>query len=88
MRYRSQGDKALKDMLDGSGKIKYLSPLLQNEIIESCNRVIQTKLVEEVNNATYFSVLTDETSDVSNVEQISLCVRYVEVNTENHTHTL
>lgn len=84
LRYRSQGDLELKEMLDGSGKIKYLSPLLQNEIILSCNNVIKSKLVEEVNNASYFSVLADETCDISNVEQISLCVRYVALENGNH----
>lgn len=84
LRYRSQGDRELKDMLDGSGKIKYLSPLLQNEIISSCNNVIKGKLVEEINNAIYFSVLADETSDISNMEQISICIRYVSVEEGHH----
>lgn len=84
LRYRSQGDEELKNMLDGGGKIKYLSPLLQNELISSCNNVIKEKLVAEINEAKYFSVLADETCDISNVEQISLCVRYVAMEKGHH----
>lgn len=84
LRYRSRGDKELQEMLDGSGKIKYLSPLLQNEIISSCNSVMKSKLVKEINDAQYFSILVDETCDISNIEQMSLCVRYVVF--ENGSH--
>lgn len=82
--YRSQGDQELKQFLNGPGKIKYLSPKVQNEIITSCNNIILRKLVDKVNAAQGFSVLADETSDISNVEQLSLCVRYVEVIDGHH----
>lgn len=38
------------------------------------------KIVARVNASKCFSILADETADVSGVEQVSLCVRYVEIN--------
>jgi hypothetical protein len=33
--------------------------------------------VKEVNESHYFSVLADETTDISVVEQLTICVRYL-----------
>ncbi|XP_031358832.1 52 kDa repressor of the inhibitor of the protein kinase-like [Photinus pyralis] len=60
----------------------YISPLIQNEIISTCNDIILKKLVRKVNEAKYFSVLADETSDISATEQCSICVRYVDSENE------
>lgn len=79
LKYRSQGDKELMQVIEGPGKIKYMSPKIQNEIISSCNTIILNKLIHKINAAQGFSILADETSDISNVEQLSLCVRYVDV---------
>ena len=35
------------------------------------------KLVQQCQQAKFFSVLADETTDVSSSEQMSICVRYV-----------
>lgn len=39
------------------------------------------QLVDQVNKAKCFTVLVDETSDISGVEQVSLCARYVNTET-------
>ncbi|XP_060874016.1 zinc finger MYM-type protein 1-like [Metopolophium dirhodum] len=79
-RYRAQGDNDLKSYLEGPGTIKYTSATSQNAIIEACNKVLLDKIVSRVNASKCFSILADETADVSGVEQVSLCVRYVEIN--------
>jgi len=56
----------------------YISPQIQNEIISACNDLILAKLVAQVNAAKCFSILADETADVSGTEQFSLYVRYVD----------
>ena len=38
---------------------------------------IQAGIVKEVNNAPMFSIICDETMDISRIEQFSFCVRYV-----------
>jgi len=52
--------------------------VLQVKIIEACNKVLLDKIVSKVNPSKYFSILADETADVSRVDQVS-CVRYVEM---------
>ncbi|XP_050064723.1 uncharacterized protein LOC126553622 [Aphis gossypii] len=79
IRYRAQGDDVLRSVLESEKTIKYLSNTSQNAIIDSCNSVLLSKVVASVNKAKCFAVLADETSDISGVEQVSLCVRYVDL---------
>ncbi|XP_025420070.1 zinc finger MYM-type protein 1-like [Sipha flava] len=58
----------------------YISPMIQNNFINICGKIIQDQLVNKINQAKCFSVLVDETTDVSRVEQLSLYVRYLENN--------
>jgi len=79
VRYRALGDKRLQEFLEGPGKRnKYISPVSQNAIIDSCNKVIVKKIVKKVNDSKCFSVLADETADISGIEQVSICVRYID----------
>lgn len=80
LRFRANGgDTCLTDHLQNSASnASYLSPMIQNEIIFACNDLILSKLVRKVNDAKCFSVLADETADVSGIEQFSLCVRYLD----------
>lgn len=45
-----------------------------------CGDVILKKIVNQVNDSKCFTVLADETTDISVVEQLALCVRYVDKN--------
>lgn len=74
------GDSDLLTNLETSNKnCTMISPIIQNEIIESIRIVIQNKIVERVKTAKFYSILCDETTDISTVEQLTLCVRYVDV---------
>ena len=55
----------------------YISPLSQNQIIDAISNVMQRKIVSEVQNAQFFTLLADETTDFSKQEQLSVCLRYV-----------
>jgi len=57
---------------------KYISPMFRNNFINICGKIIQDQLVNKTNQAKCFSVLVDEASDVSRVERLSLCVRYLD----------
>jgi hypothetical protein len=50
----------------------YLSPTTQNEIINCCQLVILNKIVSDINKSQCFSILADETADVSGIEQFSI----------------
>ena len=58
-------------------KAIYISKEIQNELIELCGQEILQKIIQEVRAVTFFSVIADETSDSSHVEQLCLCLQYV-----------
>ncbi|XP_008180592.1 zinc finger MYM-type protein 1-like [Acyrthosiphon pisum] len=77
LKYRALGDANLKKFLESPGRIKYISPTSQNAIINACNSVLLSKIVNRVNKAKCFTVLLDETADIAGIEQVSICARYV-----------
>lgn len=80
LRYRALGDMHLKNVLEGPGlRNKYISSISQNAIIDSFNNVLLRKIVSRVNKAKCFTILADETADISGIEQVSLCARYVDL---------
>lgn len=60
-----------------SANATYTSWKIQNEIIEACDIIIKKKICDEVNAVKCFSILFDETTDMSCTEQCSFCVRYL-----------
>jgi hypothetical protein len=71
-------DDVLKQHLATTGKnATYISPVSQNVLIESMSTVMQRKILAEVQQAKYFAVLADETTDFSQQEQLAVCLRYV-----------
>jgi len=48
-------------------------------MIEAVGHVVQKKIVDRVKLSKFYSILCDETTDPSTVEQLTLCVRYVDV---------
>ncbi|GBN28143.1 repressor of the inhibitor of the protein kinase [Araneus ventricosus] len=80
LRYRAKsGDNDLKDQLMNSGgRSMYTSSFIQNELINAFRHLIQSQLVRNVRKSISYSVLADETTDIIQIEQFSLCVRYVE----------
>lgn len=70
------GDEVLKHHFETMRlNSTYISPEIQNEIINIIGSYITDQIVEEVNSSCGFSVLADETTDVSHKEQLTLCVR-------------
>ena len=61
---------------------RYLSPKIQNELIGINGSLICDAIVKECNNSLFWSVMVDKATDVSNVEQASICVRYVSIKSE------
>ncbi|GBM12527.1 repressor of the inhibitor of the protein kinase [Araneus ventricosus] len=80
LRYRANsGDNDLKDQLMNSGgRSMYTSCFIQKENINTFGHLIQSQIVRNVRKCIFYSVLADETTDISQIEQFSLCVRYVE----------
>lgn len=78
LRYRACYDDTLKEHIVNSPKnATYFSPIIQNEIPDTWGKLIQKKVVIQINSSECFALLGDETLDVSGIEQFSLCARYV-----------
>jgi hypothetical protein len=80
IRFRIEaGDLNLEQHLrSAAANASYTSPRIQNEILEACNKIIVAKLVKRVNDADFFTVMADETTDIRGLEQMSVAVRFVE----------
>jgi len=61
---------------DGSRVTRYTSKDIQNEIISTMADMVREQILEEVKESVYFSVLVDETKDVSKKEQLSFVIRF------------
>ncbi|XP_057793172.1 uncharacterized protein LOC131009781 [Salvia miltiorrhiza] len=59
------------------GNCQLISPIIQKDIINCCAKETTKRIVEELGDG-YFAILADESSDVSQKEQLALCLRYVE----------
>jgi len=56
----------------------------QNEILNVSCKVILKSIVEEIQNGSnFYSIIVDEAKDESNIEQMSICVRYISDNRIN-----
>lgn len=69
--------------------VNYLGDKIQNEVINLMGENIKFKILELAKKAKYFSILLDCTPDSSHQEQISICIRFVnlkstEVSIEEH----
>ncbi|XP_065678112.1 uncharacterized protein LOC136093121 [Hydra vulgaris] len=73
------GDKVLEHHIRSAPKnATYISKTTQNELIECCGKTIEEVLINKIKNSDYFSILCDGASDCSNVEQLSLVIRYID----------
>ncbi|XP_060881672.1 zinc finger MYM-type protein 1-like [Metopolophium dirhodum] len=73
------GDTELQRHFETSPKnCTMISPKVQNEIIDVIGDVIVGKIVERVKQFRFFSLLCDETTDISTTEQMTVCIRYVD----------
>ncbi|XP_028145905.2 52 kDa repressor of the inhibitor of the protein kinase-like [Diabrotica virgifera virgifera] len=73
---KEAGDSVLEDHLKNAPKnAMYISHRTQNEI-DLCATVLREELVTKINDNEIFSILADETMDITGTEQLSLGVRY------------
>ena len=80
MKYRALGDKKLLTCLENAaGNANYRSGKIQNEIINIVGDYCKEKILENLRKAKFFSIEFDETMDVSKSEQITIFVRYLDV---------
>eukprot|EP00731_Ephydatia_muelleri_P029859 Em0021g382a len=82
LKVRAEDDEGLKKWLTKS-QCKYTSPDVQNEIL----RIMALSILRDISSelaGKWFTIMIDETTDVSNAEQMVICLRYVDANLEVH----
>ncbi|CAF1512951.1 unnamed protein product [Rotaria sordida] len=73
------GDTVLEQHLKSCPKnAMYMSPEIQNQLINICGDMIRKEIVQRViEEKKFYSVIVDATSDVSGTEQLSISIRYL-----------
>lgn len=85
LQYRiDAGDTILKYHLENASKnLTYISHHAQNELLESMSVTLKSVLTQEINESTCFSIIADETADISGIEQLSICIQFLKDNNIN-----
>ena len=76
---RSRDISGFSDKLQSQAKIhaQWTSPDIQNELIDIVAKQVQSLITSEARASGPISIIIDETSDISRLEQVSFCLRYV-----------
>ena len=56
----------------------YKSKTTQNQLIDICGEMLTEEIVAEIKDAKFFTILADEATDCSNIEQMSVVVWFVD----------
>lgn len=76
----SRYDLVMKEVLNkGKGQIRYLSPTIQNELINTIGIYLEKKLVEDIKSAPFYAIVMDTTQDINKVDQLSHVYRYIDI---------
>ena len=86
LRYRMKsGDHVLIQHLKGASEnCNYTSKRVQNEILLDIGTLIKNKISEKVKKSPCWVIMADETTDLSNREQMAIVIRYLSFNGINH----
>lgn len=78
LNFCSMYDSQIKSWINGPNKFKWLGPEIQNEILAQCSHEILRNMVKDIREARWYSLIADETADISRKEQLSICIRHVD----------
>ena len=62
--------------LDGETVTRYTCPTIQNEILATLADMVRRGIINDVKTSKYFTILLDESKDVSKKEQVSFVLRF------------
>lgn len=60
---------------------KYTAPTVQNELLQLIADQLNASILRDIQSGKYFSVIADETTDISNTEQLCVALRYFDTET-------
>ena len=84
----AEHDPVIKHKLsDGPRNALYTSPDIQNQLLNTMTCMVRESICDKIRKAEVFSVLADETKDFSKKKQLSIVLRYVDIETAiQHEH--
>ncbi|CAM4951311.1 unnamed protein product [Rotaria socialis] len=86
LQWASSTDSLVNSILnDSNSNSTYLSPTIQNEILNILADQIRRKISGEIKNRP-FVLMADESKDITGKEQMSVVLRYVDAENEIHEH--
>ena len=84
IKWLAKYDESLSEHLSTAAKnARYLSPQIQNEMINCLGESIRNALVTDIRKSKFISVMADESSDVSMTEQLAVCIRYLNASSDD-----
>jgi len=75
--FSSELDDKLKIHLEKSTVFKGLSKVIQNDMLDCMLFVIRQNIKNEIQQSDFFSIIADETTDISSQFQMSIVFRYI-----------
>ena len=76
-------DPVLEELLQTPArKTKYLSPKIQNELIQVVSDCLRNRLLAKLRNCAFYSIIVDTTSDITRADQVSIVLRWVSIECE------
>ena len=78
LRYAEQSGNVILAEHNSSGpqNATYRSPEIQNELIFLCGEYIRRGILDRIRSAELYSLMADETTDISTTEQMTIVIRY------------
>lgn len=78
LQLRTNESEALRKFLTSDRKQKWLSHDVENEMLQRLSHTVLRQIADDVRRDGYYAIIVDETTDVSTVEQVSICIRHVD----------
>ena len=63
--------------------VSYLSPVVQNELIDIIANEVRKCLLDRIRKSKYYSIMFDSTPDTSHVDQMCQIIRHVDISNGN-----
>ena len=74
---QAEDDKVLKKWIENSYD-KLISSGTQNEIVQIMDLIVLHCMASDIAESGYFSIMADESIDASNIEQLVICIHWVD----------
>uniref|UniRef100_A0ABD2VWT0 DUF4371 domain-containing protein n=2 Tax=Trichogramma kaykai TaxID=54128 RepID=A0ABD2VWT0_9HYME len=67
-------------------RITYLSPETQNELISFLSFHIKKTIIKDIQESKYFTIILDTTQDISKKDQLSVIIRFVNIDSDSNNN--